>query len=127
MTRFYMNDQLWTVEFVSPDDPMLVDRTNRLTVATTDPVSHTVRISNLLRGDFLIVVLIHELGHCALFSYNLIRKIHSMTYPEYWIDIEELFCNFIAEYGQTIFKNAFKILGYNALSVIPDEMDKIFA
>lgn len=105
-----MNDILWRVIFVDPFSPMLVDRTNRLTVATTDPRIQVVCISWNLRGSFLTRVLVHELGHCAMISFGLLKAIHKMVKPEYWIDAEEWVCNFIADYGYGIFQIADYIL-----------------
>lgn len=122
-----MNGDLWRVQFVEPNDQMLVDRTDTLTVATTDPSSHTVYVSMTLRGDFLMTVFIHELGHCALYSFGLLRKIRDMVYPEYWIDMEEFICNFLADYGLRVFKIAYKTMGYDAWKTIPAEFERYIA
>lgn len=121
-----MNGNIWTVHEVDPFDPMLVDRTNKLTVGTTDPISGRVYLSNELYGDFKTRVLIHELGHCALSSYNLLGDIHKVVYPEYWIDAEEWVCNLLADYGFQIFSIGYKILGDEAVWVIPGEFEKRF-
>lgn len=127
MDSFVMNGYLWNVKRVSPNDPMLVDRTGTLTVGTTDPIWHRVYLSSSLEGDFLMRVLLHELGHCVLVSYELIDDIHRMVYSEYWIEAEEAVCNIIADYGFKIFSSAFKVLGYNAWKVIPKEFENLFA
>ena len=125
MNRFSMNGHSWNVRFVDAVSPMLMDRTNTQTVATTDPRTHLIYISNEIYGDFLIRVLIHELGHCALFSFNLLDDIHRMVKPEYWVEAEEWVCNFIADYGFKIFSSAFSILGYDAWRYIPYEFEKL--
>lgn len=122
-----MNNRFWRIKYVDPLDPILIDRTNNLTVAVTDSYDNCIYISNNLYGDFLLKVLIHELGHCALVSYGLIDRIHSMVYPKYWIEAEEFVCNFIADYGFRIFSIAYKTLGYSALELIPKEFDKNIA
>ena len=122
-----MNGDLWKVRFVEPDDQMLVDRTGTLTVATTDPKTLTVFLSLQLRGDFLMTVFIHELGHCALYSFGLLPRIHKMVYPEYWVDMEELICNILADYGLKVFKIAYKKMGYRAWEVIPYEFERYIA
>lgn len=99
MSQFYCNYILWTVLFVDPDSPVLVDRTNQLRVATTDPLLRTVYLSRDLSGDFLKTVLRHELGHVAMLSYNLLDELHRMVPPRYWVEIEEWACNFMADYG----------------------------
>lgn len=105
-----MNGYLWRVKIVSPNDPMLVDRTGVLTVATTDPSTLCIYISGALSGSFLTRVLIHELGHCALYSFDLLSDIHRMAYPEYWVEAEEWVCNFIADYGLAIFETGNAVL-----------------
>ena len=122
-----MNGYLWRVCFVNPDDPMLVDRTGALRVATTDPQNLCVYISNKLTGDFLTRVMIHELGHCAIYSFGLADDIHRMTYPAYWIEAEEWVCNFIADYGLQIFRHAYEILGERAWVYVPQELERLVA
>lgn len=122
-----MNGDSWKVRFVSQNDRMLVDRTGILTVATTDPKTKTVYLSEQLRGDFLMTVFIHELGHCALYSFNLLEKIHRMTYPECWIEMEEFICNLLADYGLKIFRIAFSNMGYEAWKIIPFELGRVVA
>lgn len=114
-----MNGIPWSIEFVNPNDPMLVDRTNAMKVATTDPISGCICLSNDLSGDMLLTVLLHELGHCALFSFDLLSEIYQMVKQEYWIEVEEWVCNFIADYGLTIFNQAYNILGDSAWLEIP--------
>lgn len=120
-----MNGYSWDVQFVEANDPMLMDRTGKRAMATTDPNFHTVYISNALYGDFLTKVLLHELGHCALVSFHLLDDIHRMVKPEYWIEAEEWACNLIADYGFKIFATAFKVLGYESWELVPQGLDRI--
>lgn len=106
---------------------MLVDRTGMLTVATTDPSTLTIYISNAIHGSFLTRVVIHELGHCAIYSFNLLDDIHRMVYPDMWIEAEEWVCNFIADYGMSIYEAAYDILGPNAVSVVPLEIERLIS
>ncbi len=121
-----MNGYLWHVKFTNPYDQKLVDRTRNLRVATTDPNDLCVYLSEELEGDFLIRVLVHELAHCTMISFNLIEEIHRMVYPEYWIEAEEWVCNFIADYGMQMFKIAYSIIGnYNAWMFVPYELERL--
>lgn len=122
-----MNGYLWHIYFVKPNSPMLVDRTNTLTVGTTDIDFLQVFLSNKLRDSFLMRVLIHELGHCALYSYHLLDDIHRMTYPDCWVEMEEWACNLIADYGFQIYNIGFQTLGYKAWEQVPKMLDKRFA
>lgn len=127
LDRFSMNGDRWEVRTVKARDPMLVDRTNTLTVATTDPKTKTVYLSESLHGDFLMTVFIHELAHCALYSFGLLNEIHRMTKPKYWIEMEEFICNFLSDFGLRIFRIAFSTLGYDAWKIIPMEFEKYIA
>ena len=120
-----MNGYSWKVRFVDSQSPMLVDRTNTLTIATTDPTTMTIYLSNRLYGDFLFTVFIHELGHCALYSFGFLDMIRKWVKPEYQIKMEEFICNFLADYGMRIFNIGFSVLGYNAWKIIPSEFEKI--
>ncbi len=99
---FSLNGVLWQITFVEPNHPELVDRTGQLRVATTNPVKHTIFLSQSLHGSFLRTVLIHELGHAAMISYDMLPEIHSMTKPQYWIEMEEYICNILADKGTAL-------------------------
>lgn len=125
MDSFLLNGYLWRVKFVDPNSSYLVDRTGTLTVATTDPTTGYIYLARNLQGDFLKRVLIHEIGHCALFSFNLLEDIHNFVEPAYWIEAEEWVCNFIADYGWKIFNAAYTVLGDRALVFVPYELERI--
>lgn len=125
--RFKMNGDLWRVRFVDANSPMLVDRTGIKTIATTDPMSKTVNISADLYGELLMTVFIHELGHCALYSFGFLDRINKWVKPQYRIKMEEFICNFLADYGMKIFQTAYTTLGYDAWKIIPVEFEKIVA
>lgn len=127
MNSFVLNGVVWKVRFVSPNNPMLVDRTGNLTLATTDPNINTVCVSNALHGQLLTKVLIHEIGHCALISFNLLEQIHMMVKPQYWVQCEEFMCNFIADYGMKIFEIVSLVLGNNAIFYVPYEIERFIA
>lgn len=125
--NFYMNGYQWHVKKVNPHSPELVDRTGKQCVATTDPVKGCVYLSNRLMGTFFTRVLIHELGHCAIVSFNLVEEIHRMVYPEYWVEAEEFLCNFIADYGMMIFQTGYRLFGDRALMFVPSEIERFVA
>jgi hypothetical protein len=127
METFTMNGYYWIVKRVNRDDPILIDESGEWTVGVTDPETMTVYISNEIDGAFFKRVLIHELSHCALFSFDLLEGIHRMVYPIYWTEAEEWICNFIADYGLYIFSKAKSILGEDAIYIVPQEIEKIVA
>lgn len=124
-----MNGYFWTIETVSPDSDYLIDRTGKRRVATTDPNEYKIFLSEELSKDrqFLLRVLVHEIGHCVIFSYGLFDEIHKMVYPEYWIEAEEFICNFIADYGLAVFTIAQSYLGDYAINIVPKELEKLVA
>lgn len=109
------------------DDSALNDISGHPTVGTTDWETCTIYLSRNLANPFKTKVLLHELGHAVMFSFNLIEEIHRAVYPEYWIKAEEWICNFIADYGRMIFDAAYKIVGDNAWVCIPRELEKMIA
>ncbi len=125
MNSFVMNGYFWRVQTVPPDSPMLYDRTGERRVATTDPNTQCIYLSESLEGQFLNRVLLHELGHCVMLSYGLIITIRSKLPRNLWIPAEEWCCNLIADYGAEIFATAFRVLGDSAWEFVPNEMAKI--
>ncbi len=109
-----MNGKRWNIKFVAHNDRMLVDRTGSLRMATTDTTIYCIFISEKLLNDLpkslLVRVLVHELVHCALFSYNLLDDIHDLVRPDYWIDAEEWICNLVSDYAPNILSIAKDIL-----------------
>lgn len=123
---FLMNGYLWRIKFVDPDDPVLVDRQGKHTVAVTSPMSGYIYLSEDLNGDMLNRVLIHELGHCAMVSFGLIDRIRDFVDPWNQIEAEEWICNFIADYGYQIFSVASQFLGNDAWIFIPQHFEEVF-
>ncbi len=122
-----MNGYFWRVIIVPQDSPYLVDRTNRPRIATTDTNDLCVYLSNELSGEFALRVFLHELSHCAMWSYDLLDEIHRFVKSDYWIEAEEWICNFIADYGAIIFRTAYSTMGYDAWKVVPIEIEKLVA
>ena len=50
-----------------------------------------------------------------------------MVLSKYWFEAEEWVCNFIADYGESIFGVAYSILGEDAWALIPYELEKLIA
>lgn len=121
-----MNGYLWKVYKVPENSQYLMSR-DGMTVATTDPNTLCIYLSENLYGDFLQRVLIHELGHCTLFSFGLIDDIHRMVKKRHWIEAEEWVCNFIADYGSHIFSIAYSVLGNQAIHIVPYHLERMIA
>lgn len=125
--HFILNGYFWHILFVPYDDSILIDRTGQRTVAVTDFQSLSVYLSSDLDGEFLHKVLVHELGHCAIFSFHLDEEIRRVVKPEYWVEAEEWICNFIWDYGLKIFEVMSQIFGDKALEFLPYEIEKLLA
>lgn len=124
---FYMNGDWWSVRWTDPTDPILVDRTGSLTVAVTDTDSMTIYLSNELRGSFLTTVVLHELSHAMMISYGYLEQIHRYCKKRYWVDMEELIANLIAQQAKEIFQRAYDIVGDDAIRFVPYELERMVA
>ena len=111
MRPFVLNGELWRVVPVRPGDERLTDRTGTERVATTDPSTRCVYLSRSLSGPFLETVLLHEIGHCALYSYGLLESLHRIVPRESWEDAEEWACNFLADHGRDVLHAARVAMG----------------
>lgn len=113
MRPFVLNGAVWRPVLVDRDDPRLIDRTGTTGLATTDPSTMCVYLSNRLRGLDLEVVLTHEVGHCAMHSYGLLESLHAIIPEDTWVDVEEWVCNYPASRGREIIHAANTALGCN--------------
>ena len=127
MTRFVLNNYIWKIRTVPADSPYLVDRQGVLTVATTDPNELCVFLSEELTGNFKKRVIAHEMGHATCFSFGLLPEIWECCYPDKRIQMEEFICNFVADYGERIFEITYKIMGDEALEVLPHYLERLVA
>ena len=124
---FYMNNDWWDVKWTDSTDPILVDRTNTLTCGVTDPETMTIYLSNELSGEFLTRVLLHELSHAMMYSYHYLDEIHRYCKKRYWIEMEELIANLIADRAHEIFRRAYEIVGDDAIRFVPYELGRMAA
>ena len=127
LRQFYMNGDLWRVQFVSPHDSVLIDRTDNRTLGVSDYSTHIISIANNLHGELLNRVFIHELGHCVMFSYSLLPELHRMVKKQYWVDAEEFVCNILADYSCFVIGTARDILGNRFTYVAPVGAERMIA
>ena len=125
--EFYMNGLRWRVRFTYPTDPVLVDRTGTLTIGVTDSATMTIYLSNELRGSFLTTVVLHELSHAMMISYGYLEQIHRYCKKRYWVDMEELIANLIAQQAKEIFQRAYDIVGDEAIRFVPYMLEQFVA
>lgn len=122
--EFYMNGLRWKVRFVDSDNDILIDRTLAKTVGVTDPDTMTIYLSNKLCGGFLTRVVLHELSHAMMYSYHYLDEIHRYCKKRYWIEMEELIANLIAQQAKEIFQRAYDIVGDEAIQFVPYMMQE---
>ena len=125
--EFYMNGLHWNVRWTKSTDPILVDRTGSLTVAVTDPDTMTIYLSNELRGSLLTTVVLHELSHAMMISYGYLEQIHRYCKKRYWVDMEELIANLIADRAYEIFQRAYDVVGDEAIRFVPYGLERSVA
>lgn len=125
--EFYMNGLRWRVRFTYPTDRILVDRTGTLTIGVTDSATMTIYLSNELRGEFLTRVVLHELSHAMMYSYHYLDEIHRYCKKRYWIEMEELIANLIANQAKEIFQRAYDIVGDDAIRFVPYMLEQFVA
>src|SRR5699024_12652708 len=114
---FYMNGDWWSVRWTDPTDPILVDRTNVLTCAVTDPQTMTIYLSNKLSGEFLTRVVLHELSHAMMYSYHYLEEIHRYCKKRYWNEMDKLIANLIADRENEKFLRSYYCFGDITFSV----------
>ena len=90
--RYTMNGYVWNVYLVPPHNKMLMRPDGSFTCGMCDRDTQCVYLSNLLRGAFLRKVLIHEVCHSAMMSYDVNMSVEQ----------EELFCDLLATFGDEI-------------------------
>lgn len=124
---FFMNGMLWSIRFVNPNSDILIDRTLSKTVAVTDPDTMTIYLSNKLCGGFLTRVVLHELSHAMMVSYGYLDIIHKYCKKRYWIEMEELIANLIADRAYEIFQRAYDVVGDEAIRFVPYGLERSVA
>ena len=99
MKPFTVNGDLWRVVRVTPGSPPLIDRTGEYRIATTDPETRELYISNDLKPPMLDRVLLHEVAHAVAVSYDLIGGLKEIAPEESWDAIEEWAVQMVENHG----------------------------
>lgn len=100
---FYMNGERWRVVVVPSNSQWLARSDGTLTLGVTDSNVMTVFLSKQLRGSLLRKVLLHELTHAWMFSYNYHLS----------LDEEEFVCDFLASNAEAIIAKADEIICFS--------------
>ncbi len=104
--EFLINNYIWKVDFIEPNNIVFLRPDNTMTVGVTDNYEKTIYISNCLKGRFLYKVIYHELCHAFIFSFGI----------EIEEEQEEKLVQMLTEYSKDISNIADKI--YDSLKKI---------
>lgn len=87
----------WHVVRVGRTSPALVDRTGRMRLATTDPASRVIHVSEDVSGAQLRHVLMHEATHACMVSYGMLDEVRGFAFDH--VRAEEWACNLMADHA----------------------------
>lgn len=90
---FTINGTNWRVQYENSNSGELKRSDNVSVLGVTDRNTHTIYLSNALRGFMERKVLIHEVCHAICMSYDVYLPIEQ----------EEILCDFVATYGDEVF------------------------
>lgn len=89
MKPFVVNGDLWRVAWVPPGDPSLIDRTGMHRLATADLVGKVISVSADVAPPLLDKVLLHEVAHAVIASYDLFSPLKALLPEDMWIVVDE--------------------------------------
>jgi hypothetical protein len=98
---FTINGTNWRVQYENSNSGELKRSDNVSVLGVTDRNTHTIYLSNALRGFMERKVLIHEVCHAICMSYDVYLPIEQ----------EEILCDFVATYGDEVFDIVDMVLG----------------
>lgn len=96
---------------MSPGHPSLIDRTGTMRLATADPDTGTISISEAVVPPKLDEVLLHEVAHAVAISYGLLDSLHGGIPESGWVHAEEWAAGFSSLYGAEMLALASESLG----------------
>lgn len=111
MRSIVINGDVWRVIRVPAGDPRLVDRTGMCRLATTDPRSRTISISESVHPPLLDKVLLHEVTHAITVSYDLLRPMRESVPRRSWVPSEEWAVQLVENHAIEALRLSRKVLG----------------
>ena len=111
LSPFVVNGETWKVERVAPGDPRLIDRTGEPRLATADPGSLTVAISNRVFPPLLDKVILHEVAHAVSMSHGSLDQMRKAVPEDYWVSVEEWNAWFVENHAIEAIELASEVLG----------------
>lgn len=89
---FKINGVEWNIEFINPNDELLIRSDGSSTIGMTDWETKTIYLADNLYGYKLKKVLCHEMCHALIMSLGIYMDIYQ----------EEALADFVATYGKQI-------------------------
>ena len=111
MDAITINGDVWRVVRVPAGDPRLIDRTGAERIATTDPRSSTIAVSDAVMPPLLDRVLLHEIAHAITISYGLVGSLREATPAGSWVPSEEWAAQLMENHAIEALRLARMILG----------------
>lgn len=113
------NGVTWHVVRVGRESSALTDREGKRTVATTDPASRLICVSEDVSGDMLPLVLAHEATHAAMVSFSMLDSLHAMILPGCEVEAEEWACELVAGIGGLVWRTVNEMVRPRKPSIDP--------
>lgn len=111
MTPLLIGGRVWGVVRVSPDDPLLVDRTGHHSVATADPVTKVIRISSDVLPPLFDQVYLHEATHAMMEESGVTDLLSQLVDGEHQVSVEELVAWFLETHAIEVIDAVSRSLG----------------
>lgn len=97
---FWLNGYPWHVMRVGRESPALIDRTGHMRLATTNPRTRLICVSEAVPRAQLEHVLTHEAAHACMVSYGLLPEVESFAFDH--VRAEEWACNLMADHAAEV-------------------------
>lgn len=92
-------------------DPRLVDRTGAERLATTNPATRIISISESVQPPMLDRVVLHEVAHAITMSWDLLRPMRSVVPEVAWVPVEEWAAQLVENHSIEAIRAASEVLG----------------
>lgn len=111
MRPFTANGQVWRVIRVPAGDPSLVDRTDTVRLATTNPATRVISIDEAVVPPLLDKVLLHEIAHAITLSWGMLPGLHNKALRGDLTGLEEWSAQLIENHAIEAIQAASDVLG----------------
>lgn len=88
-----------------------MDRTGLHRLATADPATRRIRISEDLPPGLLDRVVLHEVAHAITMSHGLLDELRAYLPEDLWVPVEEWVARLVEAHGMEAVELASRILG----------------